>query len=69
MVVWNGVEGLGEIQGHDCGAGRRFTVVKPRGYCFGDRKEGGGSGPSRPEAMLRFRESKVRLQKREQEPL
>ena len=43
--------------------------LNPPGYCFGDRKEGGGSGPGRPEAMLRFREGEVRLQKREQEPL
>ena len=69
VMVWNGVEGLGEIQGHDGGAGRGFTLVKPPGYCFGDGKKGGGSGPSRPEAMLRLRKGQVRLKKREQEPL
>ena len=65
----NGVEGLGEIQGHDGGEGRGFMLVKPPGYGLSDWKERSGCGPHLTEAMLRFREIQVRAQEREQQPL
>ena len=47
---------IGEIQGHDGGAGRGFSLVKPPSYGLCDREESGGGGPDLPEAMLRFRD-------------
>ena len=52
----NGVEGLGEIQGHDGGADRGFTLVKPPSYGLCDREESGSGGPNLPETVLRFRD-------------
>ena len=53
----DGVEGLGEVQGHDCGTDRGFTLVEPPYYGFCNGQQSGSGGPGLPESMLRFRDS------------
>ena len=41
------------IDGHGSGTGCGFVLVEPNGYGGGERKQGGGSGVSGLETMLR----------------
>ena len=56
--VVNSVEGLGEVESGGDGAQRRFLLVEAEGNLGGERKEGGGAGVTRSEAVLMQRTRK-----------
>ena len=65
----DGVEGLGQVYGHDGRAGRGFALIKPHSNGLDQWEEGGCGGSEGAETMLGVREGEGGSEVGEQQAL